>query len=170
MRRNIHENACLPDKTRSPPISAARQNATPLKLQRNLQTFFMSLVVIRHQTGAELFDYLLIGPVLCTLMQYPITFRSWMEPAIVVVSGILFIRHKAEIWCFSVKPFLRNSTQRLWRWHCRRLFFAITYDRKLLWRHIWCGGWSECPSNIFCESRSSHTWDMRLNSLCDGRW
>ena len=57
-----------------------------------LQTFSVSLVVVLHQTDAELFDCLLAGPVLRTFMQNSVTFLSRVEAASDVISNI-FVTH-----------------------------------------------------------------------------
>ena len=51
-----------------------------------LQTFCASLVVTLHLTVADLFDSLLSGPVLRTVMQYSMTICSRPEAAIDVIS------------------------------------------------------------------------------------
>ena len=73
--------------TRSSPIGGARRHASPVNL-KILQTFCVSLVVILLQTVAELFNPLLAGPVLRTVVQYSIVFCSDCGSTKMSVSGL----------------------------------------------------------------------------------
>ena len=64
------------------------QGKTPLKFEKNMQTFCVSLVVILNQTVTELFDFSVAGPVLRTVRQYSVAMWSRSEAASDVLSSV----------------------------------------------------------------------------------
>ena len=69
--------------------------------------------MISSQAVTELFDSLFDGLILRTFVQYLITFYSWLEASVHVISR-RFMRQsivdKTEIWWYSVKPFICEHT------------------------------------------------------------
>ena len=65
--------------------------------------------MISSQAVTEIFDSLFDGLILRTFVQYLITFYSWLEASVHVISGRFVgqsIVDKTEIWWYSVKPFI----------------------------------------------------------------